>query len=266
MKVVTKYPDGLFSWVDLATTDTDAAKAFYTGLFGWDAVGVETDRGPIYTMYQIEGHTVAGMGPLPPDMQAQGVPPIWSSYVKHDDVDSIVAKAAEAGGTVTMPPMDVMEEGRMAMIQDPSGAMFGVWQPKNHIGAALVNQPNTLFWNELQTHDVEACKAFYSAVFGWANETDGTGYVAFSQDKRVQAGMMKIDPSWGEVPPHWGVYFMVDDVEATTAKVKELGGIVLVPPTPAGDMGHFSLVQDPQGGTFTVMQVSGPVDEPPGYE
>ena len=266
MQVVTSYPNGLFCWVDLTTSDPEGARAFYSGLFGWDAVGVETDMGPIYTMMQIEGNNVAGVGPMPPDMQAQGVPPIWTSYVKHDDVDAIVAKAEAAGGTVVMPAMDVMEEGRMVMIQDPGGAVVGVWQPKNHIGAQLVNMPGALVWNELQTKDLEGSKTFYNAVFGWENTTDESGYIMFSNDGRIQAGMMAIDPSWGEVPPSWGAYFMVEDVDASVAKAKELGGNVMVPPTAAGEMGRFSVLQDPQGGAFTVMQFSGPVDPPPGYE
>ncbi len=244
----------------------EAAKAFYSGLFGWDATDQFAGDENIYTMMTIEGKSVAGMGTMPPDMQAQGIPPIWTSYVKHDDVDAVVAKAEAAGGTVVMPAMDVMEEGRMAMIQDPGGAVVGVWQPKNHIGAQLVNMPGALVWNELQTHDLEGSKTFYNAVFGWENTMDESGYIMFSNDGRIQAGMMAIDPSWGEVPPNWSVYFMVEDVEASVAKAKELGGNVLVPPTAAGEMGRFSVLQDPQGGAFTVMQFSGPVDPPPGYE
>jgi len=266
MQVVTSYPDGLFSWVDLSTTDVEGARAFYSGLFGWEPVGVETDLGPIYTMMQIEGKNVAGLGPMSPDMQAQGMPPIWTSYVKHSDADAVAAKAEAAGGTVVMPAMDVMEEGRMVLIQDPGGAVFGVWQPKNHIGAQLVNRPGALVWNELQTSDVEGSKTFYKAVFGWENATDESGYVVLSNDGRMQAGMMAIDPSWGEVPPNWGVYFMVEDVEAAVAKAEELGGNVMVPPMAAGEMGRFSVLQDPQGGAFTVMQFNGPVDPPPGYE
>ena len=266
MQVVTEYPNGIFCWVDLSTPDTDGARAFYSGLFGWDPVGVETDMGPIYTMMQIEGNNVAGMGPMPPEMVAQSIPPIWTSYVKHDNADGIAAKAEAAGGTVVMPTMDVMDEGRMLMIQDPGGAVFGVWQPKNHIGAQLVNVPGALIWNELQTNDVEGSKIFYNAVFGWENETDGSGYVVLINEGRAQAGMMAIDPSWGEVPPNWGAYFMVDDVEASMAKAKELGGNVLVPATAAGEMGRFSVLQDPQGGALTVMQFNGPIDPPPGHE
>ena len=265
MQVVKEYPDGVFCWVDLATTDIEGAKAFYGGLFGWEALDVPTDRGIPYTMFQIEGKNVAAAMPLMPDLAAQGVPSYWSSYVKHSDADAVAARVTEAGGTVMMPPMDVMDSGRMLVAQDPSGAAFGVWQPANHIGADLVNIPNTLVWNELQTRDKDGSLAFYSAVFEWGHDTDPNGYVMFKAGERIQAGMIQMDESWGPVPPNWSTYFMVEDVDAAVAKVNELGGNVLVPPVDAGEMGRFSVVQDPQGGAFTVMQFSGPVDAPPGY-
>ena len=265
MQVVKKYPDGLFSWVDLATTDTEGAKAFYGGLFGWEFVDTPTDMGPVYTMCQIEGYSVAGLSAMPPDMQEQGTLPFWSSYVKHDDVDAVAAKITEAGGRLVTPPMDIMTAGRMAIALDPTGAAFSVWQPQDHIGAQLVNVHNTLFWNELQTHDVEAAKSFYGAVFGWTNKTDENGYVVLATDGRMQAGVMAIQKEWGEVPPHWAVYFYVADVETAVAKAQELGGNIITPVTAAGEMGKFSVVQDPQGAIFTIMEVNGPVDAPPGY-
>ena len=139
MKIVTEYPDGVFSWVDLSTTDTVGAKAFYGGLFGWEFEDQPIDIGGVYVMCLIDGHNVAGIGSQPPEMAAQGIPPFWSSYIKHDDVDAIAAKISEAGGNLMMPPIDVMLAGRMIMGADPSGAAFGVWQPRNHIGAAIVN-------------------------------------------------------------------------------------------------------------------------------
>jgi hypothetical protein len=264
MKVVKEYPDHLFCWVDLSTTDPAAAKAFYGGLFGWGFEDVPTDVGVPYTMCRIEGKNVAGLSAMPPDMQAQGVPPMWSSYVKHSDADTIAAKITEAGGTLMMPPMDVMESGRMLFATDPNGAAFGVWQPKDHIGAQLVNIPNAFVWNELQTRDVEASKAFYTSIFDWQYDVDPNGYVMYKTDGRIHGGMMQIDESWGDVPNNWQVYFMVEDVDASTEKVKELGGNVLNGPTAAGEMGRFSVVQDPQGGVFTIMQFSGPTDVPPG--
>lgn len=267
MQVVKRYPDGVFCWVDLTTPDQDGAKAFYKGLFGWEADDRPIDIGGVYTMLQIEGHDVAGLGEMQPDMKAQGVPAFWTSYVKHDDADSVAAKISEAGGNLMLPPMDVMDSGRMTIGTDTAGAGFGVWQPKAHIGAKLVNMPNTLVWNELQTREPEAAKAYYESVFGWTNSADENGYVMFSADGRMQAGMITMDENWGpEIPNHWAVYFMVDDVAAKAAQAEALGGKVVMPPTKAGEMGIFAVIADPQGGIFSIMSFSGPVDPPPGYE
>ena len=266
MQVVKEYPDGLFSWVDLATSDPVGAAAFYGGLFGWEAEALPIDMGGTYTMFRIDGHNVAGMGELSPEMQAQGIPPNWSSYVKHSDADVIAAKTTAAGGMVVMPPMDVMDQGRMMLATDTTGAAFGVWQPKNHIGAQLVNVPNTLVWNELATRDVAASQAFYEAVFGWTNESDESGYVMFRNNGRMQAGMLAMNEAFGDdVPPNWAVYFLVEDINASSQKAKALGGILIVPPTPAGEMGHFSVIQDPQGAIFSIIHFNGPIDPPPGY-
>jgi uncharacterized protein len=264
MPIVKQYPDGVFSWVDLTTTDVAGAKAFYGGLFGWSADDVPTGDGPDYTMFRIDGHAVAGAGPMDAGMQAGGAPPVWVSYVSHHDIDAVAARASEAGGMVFMPPMDVMEEGRLALVQDPTGAVFGLWQPRNHIGAALVNQPNTLVWNELQTRDTAAARAFYHQVFGWSDDVDSNDYVTFKNDGRAQCGSLQLDESWGDAPPNWHVYFMVDDVDATAARVPELGGTVLMGPHQVGEMGRLLVIRDPQGATFSVMEFDGPVAEPPG--
>lgn len=265
MQVVSRYPDGVFSWVDLATTDPGAAKAFYGGLFGWSFLDMPTGSGTIYSMAQLEGYNVAGLGPLSPDMEAQGAPPYWSSYVNHSDVDAVAARAGKAGGQVFLPPFDVMDAGRMSVIQDPTGATFGVWQPGNHTGAQLVNVPNTLTWNELQTPDLGSARAFYSDVFGWTYDVDENGYVAVKQDDRVQAGMMQMTEQMAEVPPNWSIYFLVEDVESAVAKVAELSGELLMPPTPAGEMGKFCVVQDPQGAVFCIIEYAGSASPPPGY-
>ncbi len=152
-----------------------------------------------------------------------------------------------------------------AVLLKPAGAMVGLWQPKGHIGAQLVNMPNALVWNELQTKDVDTARSFYGTVFGWGHDQDPNGFHLFELGERMQAGMLKMDVSWGEMQPHWGVYFMSEDIEATAARVKELGGAVLVPPTDTGTVGRFAVIQDPQGGVFTSMQFDGPVDAPPGY-
>jgi predicted enzyme related to lactoylglutathione lyase len=265
MQIVKSYPDGNVSWVDLATTDPEGAKQFYSALFGWEFLDLPTDSGTIYSMGQIEGYNVAGLGPLDPGMQEQGMPPIWTTYIKHDDADSVAAKAQTAGGIVMFPPFDVMDSGRMTMIQDPGGAVFGVWQPAQHIGAQLVNMPSTLVWSELQTNDVGAARAFYQSVFDWSYDVDENGYVACKVGDRTHAGMMKIEEDWGNVPPNWTLYFLVEDVEVSAARAKELGGGIMVPPTPAGAVGKFAVLQDPQGAVFSVIEYAGPPDPPPGY-
>ncbi|MCC6606703.1 MAG: VOC family protein [Anaerolineae bacterium] len=267
MQTVERYPDGVFCWVDLSTPDPEGAKAFYAGLFGWEAEDRPIDFGGVYTMLQLGGKNVAGLGEMQPELKAQGVPAFWSSYVKHDDIEAIAAKMVAAGGTLTFAPMDVMDSGRMLVGTDATGTPFGVWQPTGHIGAQLVNLPNTLVWNELQTRQPDAAKAFYEAVFGWTSAADENGYVTFAANGRMQAGMITMDENWGpEVPHNWSVYFMVEDVAAKAALAEQLGGTILVPPTPAGQMGIFAVVQDPQGGVFNVMSFNGPVDPPPGYD
>jgi uncharacterized protein len=266
MHVMTQYPDGLFCWVDLSTSDVAAAKAFYAAVFGWQAVDSLVDeQGNLqYAMFQLEGKNVAGLGPQPPD-----APPMayWTSYVKSSDVDSILAKVEPAGGQIIAPAMDIMAEGRMAILQDPTGAMVGIWQPQNHIGAQLVNYPNTLVWNELQTRDVAAGEAFYTELFGWEARVDpATNYMMLSQEGRVQAGIMGMDENWPpDTPTNWAVYFLVTDLATAVAQATAHGGTILVSPTSAGDMGHFAVIADPQGGVFTAMQIPlDKVDPPPG--
>ena len=289
MQVVSSYANGMFCWVDLTTTDPVAAKVFYARIFGWEYedrptdMGIPyleqeysqelqtraaeyedrpTDMGIPYTNCQIDGYRVAGLVLMPESMQDQNIPPRWTSYIKHDDVDAVAEKVTEAGGTVTMPPMDVMTEGRLLMAQDPAGADFCVWQPKNNTGAHLVNIPNTLVWNELQTRDAPGALRFYHSVFGWDHDADPSGYYLFKVNEHVHAGMLLIDDSWGDVPPHWTPYFMVADIEATVATVQELGGTILVPVTAIEEMGRFSVIQDPQGGVFVAMQFHGSADPP----
>ena len=265
MQVVRSYPNNMFCWIDLSASDAAAAKEFYTGLFGWEYVDIPTPMGFDYTLCQIDGYNVAGLSQMTPEMMEQHNPTVWSSYIKHDDVDDVAARAGAAGGAVVIPPMDVMESGRMAVIQDPVGAFVGVWQPRDHIGAQLVNMPNTLVWNELQTKDTDAALSFYRSVFDWGHDQDPNGYHLFKLGERMQAGMLQMDDSWGDMPSNWAVYFMSDDIEATAAKAQELGAVIHVPPTHTGTVGRFSVIQDPQGGVFTAMQFDGPVDPPPGY-
>lgn len=266
MKIVKKYPDGMFSWVDLATTDIAGAHAFYSGLFGWEPDPAPLPGGGSYTNFRIDGYSVAGAGQIPPDMAASGMPPVWTSYVNYSDIDALAARVAEAGGTVLFPPMDIMDQGRMVMFQDPTGAAFGAWQPAAHIGAQVVNQPNSLVWNELQTRDPETAIAFYNKVFGWVEQSDPHYTMWQDGNGRFHCGLVRIGESWGDMPANWLAYFLVEDVDAAAARAVELGGVVHHGPADFGDMGRLAVLGDPQGATFAAIRFNGPVDEPPGTE
>jgi predicted enzyme related to lactoylglutathione lyase len=194
---------------------------------------------------------VAGMGP-----KMNPGPPVWSMYVTVASADDAAAATAAAGGRVIVPPMDVLDVGRMAVLTDPVGAFFSVWEPRAHKGAGLVNEAGALCWNELMTTDVDASVTFYGSVFGWTADTHGEGegaYTEFKVNDRAIAGMM-LKPAMvpAEVPPNWGVYFAVDDTDAAVARAGELGASLVVPPTDI-EPGRFAVLADPTGAVFNVL-------------
>jgi predicted enzyme related to lactoylglutathione lyase len=250
------YAPGTPSWVELSSPDPDAAAEFYHEVMNWNA----TDPGPPetggYRMFQRNGKNVAG---LMRQMQ-EGQPTAWATYISVADADETAEKVKAAGGSVALEPMDVMDIGRMAFFTDPTGAVFGVWQPKSFAGAELVNEPGSLCWNEVYTRDADADKSFYPAVFGWSAgrpsfEGAPESYTIWELSGHPVGGMMQM--SEGEfppdVPPHWSVCFAVDDADAAVAKARELGARVTVEPVDM-PIGRFAGLIDPQGASFTVMQ------------
>src|SRR6201986_4062246 len=163
----TQHSPGTFSWTDLNTTDQEGAKAFYSGLFGWEITDMPVGDASVYSMAAIDGNWVGAISPQPQQQRDAGVPPSWNSYITVDDADATAARAGELGANVHAPPFDVMDAGRMAVIQDPQGAFFMIWEPRKNIGAELVNAPGAFCWNELYTSDLEAAKRFYGELFGW---------------------------------------------------------------------------------------------------
>ena len=255
------YDPGMFCWIDTATTDAEASKTFYAGLFGWEAADQATPDGGVYTMYGKGGKPVAGGGTLADELVAMGVASHWMSYVAVDDVAAALAKVAAAGGTPMGPPIPIGESGVMGVFSDPTGATCSLWQAGAHYGAALANEDGTLIWNELVTNDVEAAAAFYTEVFGWGRQVHDMPngpYHVFTDGERARAGMMAITAEMGEMPPSWSVYFAVDDIDAAAARVGELGGRVEGGIMEAPGVGRFAVAADPTGAYFMLMESAPP--------
>jgi predicted enzyme related to lactoylglutathione lyase len=258
MPEVTSYAPGVPCWVDLMTSDPEGARAFYSGLFGWqfEVGGPETGY---YAQARVRGKPVAGLGgqPNPDEM-----PVAWTTYLATDDVDGAIKRILDNGGMLTMAPLDVMGEGRMAIAVDPTGAAFGLWQAGRHFGAALVAEPGALCWSELGTRDLDAARRFYSAVFGYGWEDvdtgpDGPPYATFAVDGRAVGGAYRMpEDAPADMPAYWMADFAVADADATVAKAQELGGGVLMPATDT-PYGRFASLRDPQGAMFSVIRLPG---------
>jgi hypothetical protein len=251
------HPEGLFGWIDLMTRDPQGAEAFYSGLFGWTHVDLPTPLGEPYTQFSKDGRLVCGMSPMMPGVPEE-VGAFWNSYVIVEDADAAVARVEQAGGSVRLPAMDVMDQGRMAMAVDPSGAVVGLWQPRAHEGAEVFNEPGSLTWNELQSKDPDAARPFYEAVFGWQwVQGPAPGYwVANLPAKqgadKASAGAMGIPPGApADMPSMWMVYFAVEDCDASMAAAEGLGAHVFLPAIRMGPRKFGGLV-DPAGGYFLV--------------
>ena len=253
MPTRTAYEHGQFNWVDLMSPDTEASKKFYGALFGWSHVDHSTDMGVPYTIFMKGENEVCGMGPLPPDMQQQGMPPTWNSYIYVDNLEAAVKKVESLNGAVFMPSMKVMEAGWMAGIRDPSGGHVFLWQKNEHIGAMQVNEPGCFCWNELATRDIEQAREFYAGLFGWEFEDNPSApskYYIIHNKGDMNGGIIQMTEQWPEgVPPHWAVYFTVEDADQSCEKLRELGGEVCSPPF-AIPIGRIAVVSDPQKAVF----------------
>lgn len=254
----TSYTPGTPCWVDLSTPDVEAAAEFYGALFGWEVPELpnSAEMGG-YRRAKLGGRDVAGVYPL---MQ-EGQPTAWATHVSVVDAEATMAAVKENGGTVIVEPMDVAGYGHMSVFVDPTGAVCGAWQPGTFPGAELVNEPGAFRWNELGTRDTAAAKQFYGAVFGWDfadEESDRVGtYTVWKVGDALVGGMLDIDAAElpAEVPPHWLVYFTVDDADATIAKAQAGGGQVRFGPIDM-PVGRFAVLADQFGASFAVMQPS----------
>jgi uncharacterized protein len=245
------------AWVDLASPDVEASRQFYSALFGWD---VQVSPDPQYGGYGIAhlgGEQVAGIGPK----MSADQPTVWAVYIGTADAEALAGKVQAAGGTVLAPPFDVGDQGRMAVFQDPSGAVVSAWQPAA-MGAFHSGRENTFGWAELNARGVESAVPFYEEVFGWTLKRSDSGeggppYIEFQQDGESVGGAMEMSAMVpAEVPNYWLVYFSVADVDGAFAKATAAGAHALVPPMDFPG-GRFAIVQDPQGATFGLLRYPG---------
>lgn len=270
------YIPGVPCWIDTSQPDPEAVLPFYAGLFGWEFENVMPAGSEMkYFIGRIRGGDVAAAGSIP-----EGAPPIaiWNTYVSVDNADETAAKASVAGGTVLMEPFDVMDAGRMAVVADPEGAVFCLWEAKNNKGAEVVNEHGSLNFNGLATRDPEGAKAFYGAVFGWQTLALSAGLMwtlpgygdhleKSSPGLREQMAQMGAPEGFIDVvaavnpiaadaagtPAHWNVTFAVDDADATATKARQLGGEVVAGPFDA-PWTRMAVIKDPQGATFIASQ------------
>ena len=255
----TSYTHGTFSWVDNATTDQEGAKAFYSRLFGWEIEDRPAGEGVVYSMALKDGQPVAAIGPQQPDEIQQDIPPHWNHYVTVDDVDATSERVTELGGQLVVPPFDVMTVGRMSVLVDPTGGVLCLWEPRDMPGAAVVNEPGALCWNQLNTRDPETAMRFYGDLFGWTFErVPGAPMEIWTifNNGGLNGNVVPMGDEWPErVPSHWLAYFGVESIDATTEKIEGIpGAVVMVPKTAAGHGNQFAVLHDPYRAMFAIFE------------
>lgn len=261
MPVIEKHPAGNFCWMELATSNQAAAKDFYTKLFAWTANDIPMGPADTYTMFQLDGLETAAAYAMRPEQQAQGVPPNWMVYVAVESADEVAARAAQLGGELIAPPFDVFDVGRMAVIKDPTGAMFSIWEARKHIGSRVAGVSGTLCWADLNTPDPQRATEFYSQLFGWkleAAEKDPSGYLHIRNGEHFIGGIPPATHRNPEAPAHWLAYVLSSDCDATALAAKQMGAKFHLPPMTMEGVGRFAVVSDPQGAVFAIFQAMRP--------
>ena len=257
MPHIDKHPPGAFCWIELSTTDQNAAKSFYTSLFGWASQDFPMGPNDLYTMFQLEGRDTGAAYTMRPEQRSQGVPAHWLIYIAVESADAAASRVPQLGGKLLAPPFDVNDVGRMAVVQDPTGAVFALWQPKTHTGIGIAGVPGTFCVADLMTPDPARATEFYASLFGWritASEKDPSGYLHIFNRQSFIGGIPPANFRDPNVPPHWLAYFLVLNCDETAAKAKELGAKTLLAPMTIEKVGRMAIVADPQGAVFAIFQ------------
>jgi uncharacterized protein len=252
---------GDFCWFELATTDQAGAKHFYESLFGWTSGDMPIGPTELYTIFRLGGRDAGAAYTMRPEQQAQGMPPNWLPYVLVESADAAAARATKLGAAVIAPPFDVMESGRMSLVSDPLGAVFAVWQAKQHVGVGVKDEPGSVSWADLQVRDQVKAGAFYSSLFGWKmvegksmDPAKPGDYYHIVNGETMIGGIPpagQVDP---KAHPAWLMYVEVAECAASTRKAVSLGGRAYVDTMEIGKEGRISVIADPQGAVFALHQ------------
>ena len=257
MTNIDRHPPGSFCWLELHTTDQKAAKSFYGSLFGWAPEDMPMGPNDFYTIFKLDGRDAAAGCTLRPEQRSQGVPPHWMIYITVENTDAAVTKAQQLGGTILAPAFDVFDAGRMAVVQDSTGANFCVWQANKNTGIGIAHVHGTFCWADLSTPDPKRAGDFYSGLFGWQltrDEKDPSGYLHIKNGEHFIGDIPPAAHRQPGVPPHWLAYFQVDDVDPTANKAKEMGAKLFLPPMTMEGVGRMSVIADPQGAVFAIFK------------
>lgn len=258
MTDIDKHPPGAFCWIELSTTDQNAAKSFYEKLFGWQVNDFPMGPNEVYSVFKLGEQDAAAACTIRPEQRSQGVPPHWMIYVAVESADTTANQAAQFGGKVLAPALDVYDAGRMAVLQDPTGAVLSVWQPKHHKGIGVAGVPGALCWADLNTTDRERAGSFYSALFGWKmmkeDEEPSHNYWHIVNGEEFIGGIPPAAHRDPKIPPHWLAYFAVPDCDAVAKKAKQLGAVLHLPPMTVKKLGRMAVLADPQGAVFAIFR------------
>jgi uncharacterized protein len=257
MTNIEKHAPGSFCWIELATSDQNSAKSFYGKLFGWEASDTPMGPNEFYTTFKLGSRDVGAAYTIRPGQQEAGMPPNWMLYVAVENADDTARRAKELNGMVALDPFDVFDLGRMAVIQDPTGAMISLWQAKKHTGTGVAGEQGTLCWADLSSTDPQTAARFYTQLFGWAiekAENDSSGYLHIRNGDQFIGGIPPVQHRNANLPSHWLAYFDVANCDSLTETARQLGARSLVDPMTMENVGRWSILADPQGAIFAAFQ------------
>ncbi len=240
--------------MELNTSDQTAAKKFYTSLFGWECTDSPMGPDDYYTTFSAQGHKAAGGFTMRPEEAKLGIPSHWNLYIAVASAEATTKRAAECGGKVFCGPFDVATHGRMSTIADPTGAVFSIWEPKEHPGIGVQGQHASFCWADLSTPDPTRAAKFYSEVFGWGMQPGQEDYLHITNGKDYIGGIPPAKSRDANAPPHWMIYFQVDDCDASSTRAKELGANIFFGPQTIERVGRMTFLADPQGAVFALFQ------------